>query len=94
MPGFDGPSMVDFSSLTSTAVLGWYAWYTAYNVIPGLVQAFRDEQAAARRECAAEREALHSELAAERDQRYAHHALVVESLRDLASRIPHDDSQR
>lgn len=94
MPGLDGPSMVDFSSLTSTAVLGWYAWYTATYVIPGVVQAFRDEQAATRSECAAEREALHAELAAERDQRYAHHALVVESLRDLARRLPVDHPQR
>ena len=88
MPGIDAGSMVDFSALTSTAVLGWYAWYTTYHVIPGIVQAFRDEQAAARRECAAEREALHAELAAERAQRYAHHVLVVESLRDLAHRLP------
>jgi hypothetical protein len=94
MPGFEGPSMVDFSSLTSTAVLGWYAWYTAYFVIPGIVQAFRDELAAVRSECAAECEALHTELAAERDQRYAHHALVVESLRDLARRLPSDHPSR
>ena len=78
MPGIDDGSMVDFSALTSTAVLGWYAWYTTYHVIPGIVQAFRDEQA----------EALHAELAAERAQRYAHHVLVVESLRDLAHRLP------
>lgn len=90
----DGPSMVDFSSLTSTAVLGWYAWYTAYYVIPGVVQAFRDELAAVRSECAAEREALHAELAAERRQRYEHHALVVESLRDLARRLPSENSPR
>jgi hypothetical protein len=91
MPG-DVPSMFDFSSLTATAVLGWYAWYTAYHAIPALVQAFRDEQAALRADCAAERESLHAELAAEREQRYAHYALVVESLRDLARRLPVDNS--
>ena len=37
---------------------GWYAWHTANHMIPDLVRAFRDETAAQRAECAAERDAF------------------------------------
>lgn len=88
MFGLDGETMVDFSTISATGVLGWYVWHTTYCTIPGLVKAFREELAAIRCEFAEERTALHEELAAERQQRHEHHVLVVESLRDLAERIP------
>lgn len=88
MFGLDGDTVVDFSTISATGVLGWYVWHTTYHTIPGLVKAFREELAAMRSEFAAERDALHEELAAERRQRHEHHILVVESLRDLAERLP------
>lgn len=84
----DAFSLEQFGSLSATAVLGWYAWHTAYHAIPNLVKAFREEMAAMRSECAAERDALHAELSAERTQRHADHMLVVEALHDLARRLP------
>src|SRR5688572_9809047 len=86
----DPNTMFYFSTLTATSILGWYAWHTTTRTIPELVAAFRDELAAIRTECAAEREALHAELAAERNGRCEHHLLVVEALRDLARRISSD----
>ena len=86
--GFADGTMVDFSALTATAVLGWYAWHTTYFTIPHLVTAFREECSAMRAESAEERVALHAELSAERNQRHTHHVMVVEALRDLAHRLP------
>ena len=62
----DVPPLADFGALSATAVLGWYAWHTANHMIPELVRAFREETAAQRAECAAEREALHAELVEQR----------------------------
>ncbi|MCE9604587.1 MAG: hypothetical protein K8U03_06735 [Planctomycetia bacterium] len=82
------PAIHEFSSLTATAVLGWYAWHTACHTIPNLVSAFRDEMAAMRAECGFERELLYAELAAERRQQHADHGLVIEALGELSRRIP------
>jgi Spy/CpxP family protein refolding chaperone len=57
---------VDFGNLTSTAILGWYAWHTTTRAIPQLVADFRQE-------LQEHREAFRRELAAERD---SHRALV------------------
>lgn len=84
----DTLSMPDLSSLSATAILGWYAWHTAYHTIPSLVAAFREEMAAARAECGAERELLYAELAAERRQQHIDHGLVVEALAELSRRLP------
>lgn len=87
MPDVDG-KLFDFSTLTATSILGWYAWHTTTHAIPELVRAFRDELAAVRRQCTDEREALQAELAAERNRRHEHHLLIVDALRDLAGRLP------
>lgn len=84
----DVVSLQDFSSLSATAILGWYAWHTAYHTIPNLVAAFREEMAAARAECGAERELLYAELSAERRQQHIDHGLVVEALAELSRRLP------
>jgi len=88
MPTPDGNTMFDFGTLTATSILGWYAWHTTTVTIPNLVSAFRDELAAIRRDFGVERDALHAELAAERNQRHEHHMLMVEALRDLARHLP------
>lgn len=87
MPADVAP-LSDLSTLTATGVLGWYAWHTAYHTIPQLVQTFRDEMAASRAECAAERELLHQELSTERAQRHEQHAAIVETLREMLGRLP------
>ncbi|MGC3972367.1 MAG: hypothetical protein QM775_35000 [Pirellulales bacterium] len=84
----DVPSLPDFSALSATAVLAWYAWHTASHTLPELVRAFRDEMASLRGDCAAEREALHADLAAERERRHADHALLADAIRELAARLP------
>lgn len=82
----DTVPLADFSTLTATGVLGWYAWHTAAHTLPALVQAFRDEMAAARAECGAQRAALHAELAAERAQRHADQQRIVAALERLSER--------
>ena len=74
------------SNVTATAVLGWYAWHTASKTIPGLVRAFREETAALRQECRAERDAQRQDLAAERSQRHADHQEFVAALDRFADR--------
>lgn len=71
----------ELGNLTATAILGWYAWYTASRTIPGLVTDFREEMAV-------EREANRNELASERKQRHQDHLVMVQVLQDLASRLP------
>jgi hypothetical protein len=69
---FGIPAMLDFSTITATSVLGWYAWHTTYHTIPGLVRAFREELQAMRCAFGEERELLYAEIAAERRQRHEH----------------------
>ena len=78
----------DVGNVTATAILGWYAWYTASRTIPHLVKAFRDEMAASRLECRADREAFRSELADERHSRHADNRAVVEAIHELTARLP------
>lgn len=78
----------ELSNLTATALLGWYAWHTATRTLPAMVRSFRDEMAAMRAEYGVEREAFHRELTAERVQRHADHLATIESLNELAQRLP------
>jgi hypothetical protein len=84
--------MPDFGNLTSSAILGWYAWHTASKTIPGLVHHFREELAACRACQRAEQEAFREELAAERTQRSADQAevaLVLGQIRDQLTTMNH-----
>lgn len=84
------PLLPDISNFTATAVLGWYAWHTVSKTIPEVVKTFRDEIAASRAECRAEREALYQELATTRTQAHHDHLAMTQALDDLARRItPH-----
>jgi hypothetical protein len=42
------PPFAELGNLTSTAILGWYAWHTTTRSIPQLVADFRNELAAER----------------------------------------------
>lgn len=39
---------LDFGNLTSTAILGWYAWHTQTRTIPKMLDDYRAEMAAER----------------------------------------------
>ena len=76
----------DLGNLTSTAVLGWYAWHTASRTVPGLVKDFRDEMASARLELRDERLAFYEQLREERRLRHDDSVAVVEALSALTTR--------
>ncbi len=77
----------DFGNLTSSAILGWYAWHTASKTIPGLVRHFREELALCRAYQRSEQELFREELAAERAQRSADQAEVVEVLGQIRDQL-------
>jgi hypothetical protein len=77
----------DFGNLTSSAILGWYAWHTASKTIPGLVRHFREELAVCRTHQRAEQELFRQELAAERAQRSSDQAEVVEVLGQIRDQL-------
>lgn len=69
---------LDFGNLTSTAILGWYAWHTTTRTIPQLVADFR-------RELQEIREAFRQELQAERET----HRAEVLHLREVEAMHQH-----
>lgn len=77
----------DVGNLTATAMLGWYAWFTATRTIPGLVQVFREELHGERDENQRDRAAFRDELAEERMQRHANHLATFEALQELAAEL-------
>lgn len=76
-------------NLSATAVLGWYAWYTAARAIPALVRAFREEQAAARADHRAQIESLRQELALLREESHADHLALVAALGEVTRHVAH-----
>ena len=77
----------DLGNVTATAIVCWYAWHTASRTIPELMRDFREELAAQRDECHAERELLRRELAEERSQRHADNIAIVDALEHVAERL-------
>ena len=75
-----GLGIPDFGNLTSSAILGWYAWHTATRTIPSLVSQFRQELALCRAGQRAEAEAFRNELAAQRAARHADQQLTMKIL--------------
>lgn len=94
----DLPAPAAFGNLTATAILGWYAWYTASKTIPNLMSDFRAELAARRAEYVTDRDLFRREMAEERAQRHADNLAIVEVLQRLAAqwevRRPQYDSGR
>jgi hypothetical protein len=79
------PPIAEFSNLTSTAILGWYAWHTATKTLPQLVENFRAELATERSQNRADRESFLREMAEERTQRHADNVVIVQALEQLAT---------
>jgi hypothetical protein len=81
------PPLAEFSNLTATAVLGWYAWHTATRTLPQLVEDFRRELAAERALHRTDRDCFLRELAAERHQRQTEYAALKDSVDSLTNSI-------
>lgn len=79
----------DLGNLTATALLGWYAWYTASRSIPALVADFRNCLQADRELARQERDYFHQELAEERLQSHADHQAIVSALHELTAILRH-----
>src|SRR3954471_7281000 len=78
------PPLAEFSNLTATAILGWYAWHTATRTLPQLVEHFRRELAAERALHRTDRDCFLRELSAEREQRHRDHTALRESIESRA----------
>jgi len=74
----------ELGNLTASAVLGWYAWYTATRTMPGMLRSFRDEMTAARQDFRNETAAQRAELAVEREYRHRDNAAIAKALNRLA----------
>jgi hypothetical protein len=82
-----GMGMPELGNLSSSAILGWYAWHTASKTIPNLVRHFREELATCRAQHQAQFDAFRQELAFERTQRHADQAALTEALAELCDRL-------
>lgn len=74
----------ELGNLTASAVLGWYAWYTATRTMPGLLRSFREEMNAARHDFRGESAALREQLACEREYRHRDNAAIAKALNRLS----------
>jgi len=74
----------ELGNLTASAVLGWYAWYTATRTMPGMLRSFREEMTAARQDFRNETAAQRAELAVEREYRHRDNAAIAKALHRLA----------
>jgi hypothetical protein len=81
------PQIAEFSNLTATAVLGWFAWHTATKTLPQLVENFRRELAAERAQHRADRDAFLREMAAQREQRHHDHTALQDSIDSLTKTL-------
>jgi hypothetical protein len=79
------PPITQFSNLTATAILGWYAWHTATKTLPQLVESFRSELETERSRQRADRDAFLHELHEERLQRHADNRAIAEAIKRLAT---------
>ncbi len=77
----------DVGNLTATALLGWFAWFTATRTIPSLVRSFREELKNERQEFRRDREVFREELAEERMQRHADSMGMAEALHELTAEL-------
>jgi len=77
----------EVGNLTSTAILGWYAWHTAAKTLPELLRNFREELASEREASRAHLDAFREELSEERALRHADHQAMVNTLEAVAERL-------
>lgn len=83
------PPFAEISNLTATAILGWYAWHTATRTIPQLVDDFRTELAAQRKQHQSDREAYFYDSAEERSRRHDDNAALLQAIHDLTVSVSH-----
>ena len=81
------PPFAQLSNLTATAILGWYAWFTATRTIPQLVESFRHELATERSQHRTDRDAFLYEMTQQRNQRHADSTAVILAVNELASSL-------
>jgi hypothetical protein len=81
------PPFAQLSNLTATAILGWYAWYTATRTIPQLVENFRHELATERNQHRTDRDAFLYEMTEQRVQRHNDTTSIVLAVNELTSSI-------
>ncbi len=74
----------ELGNLTASAVLGWYAWYTATRTTPGMLRSFREEMHAARQDFRTETAAQRDQLACEREYRHRDSAAIARALNRLS----------
>jgi hypothetical protein len=74
----------ELGNVTASAVLGWYAWYTATRTTPGMLRSFRDEMNAARQDFRNDSAALREQLACEREYRHRDSAAIARALNRLS----------
>jgi hypothetical protein len=74
----------ELGNFTASAVLGWYAWYTATRTMPGMLRSFRDEMHAARQDFRNDSAALREQLACEREYRHRDSAAIARALNRLS----------
>jgi hypothetical protein len=77
----------ELGNLTSTAILGWYAWHTASKTLPELLRNFREELASGRETSQSHLDAFREELAEERAQRHADHLATTRVLEAVVERL-------
>jgi hypothetical protein len=81
------PPFAQLSNLTATAILGWYAWYTATKAVPQLVDNFRHELATERSQHRTDRDAFLVEMAQQRVERHNDTTAIVLAVNELTSSI-------
>ena len=81
------PPFAQVSNLTATAILGWYAWYTATKTIPQMMESFRRELATERTQHRTDRDAFLREMTEQRVQRHNDTAAIVVAVNELTALI-------
>ncbi len=81
------PPFAQVGNLTATAILGWYAWYTATKTLPQLVENFRRELATERNQHRTDRDAFLYEMTEQRVQRHNDTTAMVLAVNELTSSI-------
>ena len=73
-------------NLSATAMLGWYAWYTASRTVPELLRAFREELDHHRAQADKQQSLFAGQLAEQRALQHADTLLLLDALHDLSLR--------
>jgi hypothetical protein len=86
------PPFAQVSNLTATAILGWYAWFTATRTIPQLVKSFRQELATERSQHRTDRDAFLFEMTQQRNQGHTDSTAIVLAVNELATALKYSST--